>query len=102
MSEQNSYDKRVEIVKQRLQNELVDDKGRPVEPGEVDSVVDATAESLASAPVQEFVPLLIEHQATDELRQRGLHRDLGNDANDATPAESSVRSDDGGGADRHD
>ena len=35
------------------------------------------AESFADAPVQEFVPLLIEHQARDELRQHGLHLDLG-------------------------
>ena len=81
MADNNPYDSRVNHVKQRLLDELVDDTGHPADPDDVDRVVDAKAESLADAPVQEFVPLLIEHQARDELRQHGLHREVG-DAED--------------------
>jgi hypothetical protein len=77
MTENNPYDQRVYSVKQRLHDELVDANGHPADPNDVDRVVDAKAESLADAPVQEFVPLLIERQARDELRAHGLHRDLG-------------------------
>jgi len=79
MAEQTVHDKRVEIVKQRLQEELINEQGQPPEPGAVATVVDAKAEVLADAPVQEFVPLLIEHQARDELRQQGLHRSIPDD-----------------------
>jgi hypothetical protein len=86
MNEESPYDRRVETVKARLQDELVDEHGHPAEPGDVEEVVDAKAQALADAPVQEFVPLLIEHQARDELRQRGLHRDVDDDdVEDATP-----------------
>jgi hypothetical protein len=57
----------------------VDAHGHTAEPDDVARVVDAKAESFADAPVQEFVPLLIEHEARDELRQHGLHRDLGDE-----------------------
>jgi hypothetical protein len=59
----------------------------------VANVVEAKAESLAEAPLQEFVPLLIEHQARDELRQHGLHRDVTDDtsAGDDQPPQSGGR-----------
>ena len=79
MAEKTVHDKRVEVMKQRLQEELVDEQGHPAEPDDVASVVEAKAESLSEAPLQEFVPLLIEHQARDELRQHGLHRNLAAD-----------------------
>ena len=88
MADNTSQDKRLEHVKQRLHDELVDETGRPAEPDEVDSVVDAKAESLAEAPVQEFIPLLIEHAARDELRQHGLHRDFGNEASEVSDNDS--------------
>jgi hypothetical protein len=75
-------DKRVEIVTRRLQEELVDEAGHPAVPSEVETVVAAKAQRLADAPVQEFVPLLVEHQARDELRGHGLHRDLGEETTD--------------------
>ena len=77
MTEKNPDDSRVEILKRRLREDLIDDQGQPPDPDDVARVVDAKAESLADAPVQEFVPLLVEHQARDELRQQGLRRDLG-------------------------
>jgi hypothetical protein len=76
MAQNNPYDLRVQSVKQRLHDDLVGENGRPADTNDVDRVVDAKAESLAGAPVQEFVPLLIEHQARDELREHGLHRDV--------------------------
>ncbi len=93
MAQKTAQDTRTEVVKQRLQEELVDEQGRPAEPDDVASVVQAKAESLAEAPLQEFVPLLIEHQARDELRQHGLHRDLGDDtsAGDDQPPPSGER-----------
>jgi hypothetical protein len=72
MADNNSYDLRVDAVKHRLHDDLVDETGHPADPADVDRVVDAKAESLADAPVQEFVPLLIEHQARDELREHGI------------------------------
>jgi hypothetical protein len=86
MSEHTANDKRVEVVKERLQGDLVDGDGRPPEPDEVERVVDEKADSFAEAPVQEFVPLLIEHQARDELRALGLRRDLADDAEGDQPA----------------
>jgi hypothetical protein len=80
MAENTLMDQRVAVVKQRLRQDLVGELGHPVKPDDVSTVVDAKAEEFADAPVQEFVPLLIEHQARDELRQRGLHRDLGDDS----------------------
>jgi hypothetical protein len=79
MAENTSSDRRVQTVKQRLEEDLVDQQGHPVKPDDVSTLVDAKAETFADAPVQEFVPLLIEHEARDELRQKGLHRDLGDD-----------------------
>jgi hypothetical protein len=74
---QNTFnDRRVDNLKQRLCDELIDDHGQPPEPDDVERVVAAKAEPLLDAPVQEFVPLLIEHQARDELRQHGLRREL--------------------------
>jgi hypothetical protein len=39
MSEHTANDKRVEVVKERLQGDLVDGDGRPPEPDEVERVV---------------------------------------------------------------
>jgi hypothetical protein len=79
MADRTSSDRRVDAVKLRLQEDLVDEQGQPAVPDDIARVVEATADSFADAPVQEFVPLLIEHQARDELRHQGLHRDLGDE-----------------------
>jgi hypothetical protein len=76
MTNGNLSDKRVEPVKERIKADLVDDRGNPANAEEVDSIVEAKAASLSDAPVQEFTPLLIEHEARDELRRHGFHRDL--------------------------
>jgi hypothetical protein len=74
--DERPHDARIEHLKGRLQEDLVDDDGNAADSAEVDRVVEAAAEGLADAPIQEFTPLLIEHQARDELREQGLHRDL--------------------------
>ena len=79
MDDQKPLDRRVENVKERLQDDLVDEQGNPADPDEVARAVEAAAESLVDAPVQEFTPLLIEHQARDALREHGFHRDLGDE-----------------------
>ena len=88
MAEQTEFDGRVNTVTQRLEGDLVDSEGRPAEPDEVERVVRAKAESLADAPLQEFLTLLIEHEARDELRARGLHRNLGPTDEEAQRAEA--------------
>lgn len=88
MADSTYNDKRVDALTKRLQEELVDEEGHPAEPDNVRSVVEAKAATLAEAPVQEFTPLLIEHQAKDELRQHGLRRDLGQEPDDAPPIDA--------------
>lgn len=74
-------------VAERLRDELVDGEGRPADPDVVDAAVGTAADNLADAPIQEFRSLLVEHQALDELRQQGLHRDLdGVDAPESAPS----------------
>lgn len=91
--DERPHDARVEQLKGRLRNDLVDDDGNAPDAVEVDHVVEAAAEGLADAPIQEFTPLLIEHQARDELRERGLHRDLTEETD-----EGAVTTSDGEGA----
>ena len=71
-----SNDQRLDTLKRRLNTELVDANGNSPDAEDVDAVVVATADHLADAPIQDLVPLLVEHQALDELRRRGLHREL--------------------------
>jgi hypothetical protein len=75
-----SNDQRLDTLKRRLNTELVDENGNSPDANDVDAVVVATADHLADAPIQDFVPLLVEHQALDELRRRGLHRELDDNA----------------------
>ena len=79
-------DKRIENVKDHIGEDLVDEAGEPADKRAIAEAVDAAAASFAEAPVQEFVPLLVEHDARDELRKQGLHRDLGDD-DSAPPSE---------------
>ena len=69
-------DERVELVRHRLSEDLVDEHGDAAPADVVADVVAEKAARLRDAPVQEFVPLLVEHQARDELRKRGLRREL--------------------------
>ena len=69
-------DRRIDSVKDRLSSDMVDDRGDPVDPDAVAKAVDDASAQFVGAPVQDFVPLLVEHTARDELRQDGLHRQL--------------------------
>ena len=71
-----TIDQRVELVEHRLSEDLVDEHGQAAPADVVAEVVEEKATALSDAPVQDFVPLLVEHQARDELRQRGLRREL--------------------------
>jgi hypothetical protein len=76
VSEQPRSDQhRIQAVAERLDQELVDERGHPVPPELVDEVVAEHAARLEEAPVQEFVPLLVEKESRDDLRQRGMRRD---------------------------
>ena len=77
--ENTPQDKRVDNVKERLENDLVDDAGQPAGHEQIADAVDSAAERVADAPVQEFVPLLVEHDAREQLREQGLRRELGDD-----------------------
>jgi hypothetical protein len=65
-------DERVTAISRRIRAGLVDDHGRHPEVEEVRQVVEETAAELADAPIQDFVPLLTEHQARDALHGAGL------------------------------
>jgi len=67
-------EKRIGQVAERLEDTLVDDAGRPADKHIVEEAVAKRAASFEDAPVQEFVPLLVENQAGNDLRERGLRR----------------------------
>lgn len=83
MANDTPHDERVNLIKKRLEDNMVDDQGHAVNPDDVARVVDAAAAPLADAPIQEFTPLLIEHAAEDALREQGFHPDLGDEDDDA-------------------
>lgn len=76
MNETTPHDGRVDHVTERLQDELVDGDGQRAEPEIIEAAVASAASEFEDAPVQEFMPLLVEHKALDELREHGLHREL--------------------------
>jgi hypothetical protein len=92
MTHEPTRDRRVELIKERLDEDLVDDHGDAVDPHVVAEAVDAAAAALADAPIQEFTPLLVEHDARDALREKGYRRDLGDQEDDA-PAHDAGRDD---------
>ena len=58
-----------------IEEHLVDEDGNGAPTEVVATVVGEKAADLEDAPVQEFVPLLVENQTRDELRRRGLKVD---------------------------
>jgi hypothetical protein len=65
--------KRIKKLAERLADEYVTETGEAAPADHVGEIVDAVAEPLADAPVQEFVPLLVENAARDRLHAEGLH-----------------------------
>jgi hypothetical protein len=66
-------DDQLDGVSRLLANRLEDEEGNQADPAEVAEVVRAKAHELEDARITEFVPLLTERKARDELRARGLH-----------------------------
>ena len=62
-------------MSERIEENLVDADGNAASSDVVAAVVEDKAARLEDAPVQEFVPLLVENQARHELHQRGLKVD---------------------------
>src|SRR5580658_4726947 len=75
MDEPNEYQihDQFDDVSRLLANRLEDEQGKQADLAEVAEVVRAKAEELDHARITEFVPLLTERKARDELRSRGLH-----------------------------
>ncbi len=65
--------RRIESIADRLADEYVTASGEAPERDHVADVVAEVAEPFADAPVQEFVPLLVENAARDRMHQEGLH-----------------------------
>jgi hypothetical protein len=73
MNDQRPHGKiRLDDIARRLQSRFIDSEGRHASEHEVDELVASTARRFAEAPLQDFVPLLVEHQAADALRTRGM------------------------------
>jgi hypothetical protein len=76
---------------ERIEEHLVDADGNAASSDVVAAVVEDKAARLEDAPVEEFVPLLVENHARDELHQRGLRVDWSayEGADDADAADDS-------------
>lgn len=74
--------KRTETIVDRLRERFIDSEGQPPARETVAGVVEQTAQQLGDANVQDFVPLLIENQASERLRELGMHADLTSDDDD--------------------
>jgi len=68
-------ERRFRGMTERIEEHLVDADGNAASSDVVAAVVEDKAARLEDAPVQEFVPLLVENQARDELHQRGMKVD---------------------------
>ena len=79
-------DRRIESLVDRLQVDLVDDEGVGADRQLVAEVVTDAASKFDGAPVQDFVPLLVEHHAREALADEGLHRVLPNEAEAPAPS----------------
>jgi hypothetical protein len=64
---------RMKAIADRLAEDYTTESGQPAQRDHVADVVDAAAEPLGDAPIQDFVPLLVENAARDRLHAEGLH-----------------------------
>jgi hypothetical protein len=65
-------DRRLEDMVSRLEERLINDAGDHADRQHVEAIVARRAQDLAEAPVQDFVPLLTEHGAREDLRNEGF------------------------------
>lgn len=82
------HNRRMDDIADRLQARFADADGRHAEDDEIGELVHLKAEGFADARLQEFVPLLVEHQAADALRDRGMRPVDSYEPSAATPDES--------------
>lgn len=61
----------METIAERLQERFVAEDGSHLDAPAAEPVVEDAAMRFSDAPVQDFVPLVVEHQAADELRATG-------------------------------
>jgi hypothetical protein len=64
----------IDSIADRLAHELVTTAGEPVSHDHVVDVVEAAAKPFADAPLQQFVPLLVENAARSQFRREGIRR----------------------------
>jgi hypothetical protein len=64
----------IDSITDRLTAQLVTSAGQHASHDHVADIVGAAAASLADAPVQMYVEVLVEHAALATLRDEGLHR----------------------------
>lgn len=64
----------IDSIADRLADELVTTTGEPVSHDHVVDVVEAAAKPFADAPLQQFVPLLVENAARNQFRREGICR----------------------------
>ena len=86
----SNVDRRIDAIAERLSAELVYDDGTPVDPVYVAAVVHAAADELVGAPIQDFVPLLVENEARDVFYDKGLRRNLPEDLGGSRPDPEAV------------
>jgi hypothetical protein len=75
MDEPTQVDRRLEPTVRRLQETLVDDDGNAASLEAVHDAVAASADTIKDAPVQEFMPLLVENKTRKQLREQGFRPD---------------------------
>jgi hypothetical protein len=76
--------RRIEQIADRLADEYVSEEGESAQHEHVADVVAEAAAPLEDAPVQDFVPLLVENAARDRMHQEGMHIEPADD--DTAPA----------------
>jgi hypothetical protein len=88
-------EKRRQAIASQLEERLVDDDGSPPPRERIEAVVEEKAQELADAPVQDYVPLLTEHKARDELMDEGFHPDPTKGPDDDAPPRDTAEEDTG-------
>jgi hypothetical protein len=83
---------RISDIVGRLSHDLVAADGRPPPTEHIADVVNAAASQLVDAPIQDFVPLLIENRARTVLSSEGVHPSMRAGTSEGTPSRESRRS----------
>jgi hypothetical protein len=100
MPEQHPVDRRLESTAQRLQETLVDPDGKPAPADVVYAAVAENAEPIKDAPVQDFMPLLVENKTRARLREQGFQPDWSTLEEQSAPESAPTRPTDDSGADQ--